>query len=150
MSRNCASIIERSTPRRRWVGLTPTAVTPPQGREPPGTDSSNGKAPAPPTISPSSKAACIRSCGRTLTQRSKNSSLGGGLKYWPIAPIARAYSSRSVQARTSNMDAKLQLLERGVVEHQLPLAAVVGEANRDEAARFDSHHDSLAERRVAD
>src|SRR5438874_2589037 len=89
MSRSCVSIIARRTPRRRCVGWTPTPVTPAHGSEPPGTDSSNGKAPAPPTIAPSSKAACTRSCGSVRAKSSSSSSLGGGLKYWPMAPIAR-------------------------------------------------------------
>src|SRR3954452_20976960 len=63
--------------------------------------------------------------------------------------MARLYSSWSAQGRTSNMPATLQLLERRVLEHQLPLAAVVGEADGDEAARLDPHDDALAERRVA-
>src|SRR4029079_1556825 len=46
--------------------------------------------------------------------------------------------------------ATLQLLEARVVEHELPLAAVVGEADGDEAARLDPDDDALAERRVAD
>ncbi|CAN5198727.1 hypothetical protein BH18ACT12_BH18ACT12_14990 [soil metagenome] len=34
---DCARISERSTPRRRWVGNTPTTLTPAVGRSPPGT-----------------------------------------------------------------------------------------------------------------
>jgi hypothetical protein len=50
-------------------------VTPPAGTErPPGTDSSDGKAPAPPTISPPCHAACIRSTGSTREKRSAPSS----------------------------------------------------------------------------
>src|SRR5581483_6826053 len=44
----------------------------------------------------------------------------------------------------------LQLLERRVVEHELPLAPVVGEADGYEPARLDPHDDALAERRMAD
>src|SRR5690242_7825339 len=123
---------------------------PAHGSEPPGTDSSNGKAPAPPTIWSSSKAACIRSCGRLWTKRASISSLGGGLKYWPIAPIARLYSSWSATGRTSSMLATLQLLERRVVEHELALAAVLGEPDGDEATGLDAGDDSLPQCRVAD
>jgi hypothetical protein len=64
-------------------------VTPAHGSEPPGTDSSNGNAPAPPTICAVLEGgvhplgSCVRSAG------SSSSSLGGGLKYCPIAPTAR-------------------------------------------------------------
>jgi len=53
----------------------------------------------------------MRSCGSVRVKSSSSSSLGGGLKYWPIAPTARLYSSWSVQARTSNMAATLQIPE---------------------------------------
>src|SRR6185295_3875526 len=45
--------------------------------------------------------------------------------------------------------ATLQLLERRVLQHELPLAAVVGEADGDEAPGLDAHDDALAEGRVA-
>src|SRR5439155_698085 len=70
--------------------------------------------------------------------------------YDPIEPLARASSSWSAQGRTPDMPPPLQLLERRVLEHELALAAVVGEAHRDEAARLDPCDDALAERRVAD
>src|SRR5919109_2710297 len=40
------------------------------------------------------------------------------------------------------------LLERRVLEHQAPLGAVLGEADRDDATRLDAGDDSLAERAV--
>ena len=64
MSSSWARIIAVRTPRRRCVGSTPTTVTPPQRTVPPGTVSSKGNAPAPPTIRSPSNAACIRSSGR--------------------------------------------------------------------------------------
>src|SRR4051812_15375839 len=64
--------------------------------------------------------------------------------------MARLYSSWSAQGRTSNIRATLQLFERRVVEHELPLAAVVGEPDGDEAAGLDPCDDTLTERRVAD
>src|SRR4051812_3780423 len=150
MSRNCASIIARRTPRRRCVGYTPTTVTPPHGSSPPGTENSNGNAPAPPTISPSSNAACIRSNGSTCLKRSSRSSVSSALKYWPIPLKARPYSAASVVGRTSNTQESLELFERRVVEHQPPLRAVVGEAHRDDASRLDAHNDAFAERAVPD
>src|SRR5918995_5137412 len=39
----------------------------------------------------------------------------------------------------------VDLLERRVVEHQLPLAAVAREADGDDAAGLDPSHDALAE-----
>ena len=43
-------IIRRRIPRRRCVGVTPTTVTPAQGRSPPGTLNAKGNAPEPPTV----------------------------------------------------------------------------------------------------
>jgi hypothetical protein len=51
-------------------------VTPAQGTIAPGTVISNGKTPAPPTISLPSNAACIRSTGSTFAKRSTSSSVG--------------------------------------------------------------------------
>ena len=65
---SCARIIRARMPRRRCVGRTPTTVTPAHGTGPPGTVSSNGNAPAPPTIAPPSKAACIRSSGSSARE----------------------------------------------------------------------------------
>src|SRR5581483_4218283 len=98
----------------------PTTVTPAHERAPPGTDSSNGNAPAPPTISPSLHAACIRSNGRMREKRSTRSASGIGPKYCPMPNTARAYSSPFVDGRTSNMCATLPASahadrERGVV-----------------------------------
>src|SRR3954454_12041344 len=95
-------MIERRTPRLRWVGYTPTTVTPAQGSEPPGTVMSSVKAPPPPTTSPSSSAACIRSRSSTLEKRPRRSSSSAAPKYCPIPKIALPYSSRSLLGRTSN------------------------------------------------
>jgi hypothetical protein len=77
MSSSWARIIAVRMPRRRCVGRTPTTVTPPQRTVPPGTVSSNGNAPAPPTIRSPSKAACMRSSGRLLENRCAASSSAG-------------------------------------------------------------------------
>src|SRR5262249_20676890 len=45
--------------------------------------------------------------------------------------------------------ATLQLLERRLLEHELPPAAAGGEAHRYKAARLDAHDHALGERRVA-
>ena len=49
------------SPRRRWVGLTATAVTPAMGSFPPGTVTGRDWAPAVATIVPASNAARDRS-----------------------------------------------------------------------------------------
>ncbi len=46
------------------------------------------------------------------------------------------------------MATTLQLFEGGVVEHELALAAVVGEADSDESACLDVDDDAFPERRV--
>ncbi len=51
--------------------------------------------PAPPTITPSSRRACMRSIGRFFEKRSMRSSVGSSPKYWPIAKTACPNSSRS-------------------------------------------------------
>src|SRR5713101_6713280 len=121
---------------------------PPQRSTLPGTENSNGNAPAPPTIAPSSNAACIRSNGSTCLKRSIRSSVSGPPKYWPIASTARPNSSALLVGRTSNTFESLELLERRVVEHQPALGTVVGEAHRHNAARLDPHDDAFAERPV--
>jgi hypothetical protein len=63
-------------PRRRWLGSTPTTVTPAHGTIAPGTVISNGKTPAPPTISLPSNVACMRSTGSSFEKRSISSSPG--------------------------------------------------------------------------
>jgi len=69
-------IIEVRIPRRRWVGSTPTTVTPAVGTMAPGTVISNGNDPAPATIALPSVATSIRSTGRNLEKRSESSSEG--------------------------------------------------------------------------
>ena len=72
----------------------------PSVRRRPGTVSSNGNAPAPPTIIPFSRAACMRSIGRFFEKRSMRSSVGSRPKYCPIAKTASPNSSRSAQGST--------------------------------------------------
>src|SRR5205807_5177133 len=82
-------------------------------------------------------------------KRSTRSSVSGGPKYWAIASTARRNSSLSAQGRTSKaIGGSLELLERCVVEHEPALGTVVREAHRNDTFRFDSHHNSLAERLV--
>src|SRR5205814_485166 len=63
-------------------------------------------APAPPTISPSSNAACMRSAPTHPSQRSTASSGGSGPKYWKIPYRARVNSARSAHGRTSTLTAR--------------------------------------------
>src|SRR6266496_3734994 len=93
----------------------------------------------------------MRSRPSWSTQRCIRSSVGTDPKYWPIAKKAPVNSSRSRTGRTSNaMTATLRdAFERGVVEHEPPLASV-GEANGHDTARLDLCHHALAERAVPD
>ena len=100
----------RSTPRRRCVGKVPTTVTPAVWTMAPGTVSSNGNAPAPPTMRPFSLAACMRSIGRLREKRSMRSSVGSSAKYCPIANTACENSSRSAHGLTRKL---IYILSRG-------------------------------------
>ena len=64
-------------PRRRWVGSTPTQVTPAQGSSPPGIERSNAYAPANPTGRSPSNAASARDGGRIFCSRSQSWSVTG-------------------------------------------------------------------------
>src|SRR6476659_4284278 len=111
---------------------------PAHGTKPPGTERSKPNAPAPPTISSPSKAACILSISSTREKRSIRSSVSPEPRYWSIGKIARPNSSRSRQGRTSKaIRESLELLERRVVEHQPALRAVVREAHRHDSPGLD-------------
>jgi len=76
-SSSWARIIEVSTPLRRWVERTPTAVTPAMGMvRSPGRLSSSEKAPALPMMRSPSKAASVRSISATARQLATSSSSG--------------------------------------------------------------------------
>ena len=62
----------------------------------------------------------------------------------------RRLRTRQRPCRCESGAPSVDLLERSVLEHQLPLARVSGEADRDEPARLDPGHDALAERPVPD
>jgi hypothetical protein len=70
----------RRMPRRRCVGSTPTTESPAVRTTPPGTVSSNGKEPQPPTIAPPSRAANTRDGSMKGTNRSASAGVGAGLK----------------------------------------------------------------------
>jgi hypothetical protein len=63
-------------PLRRWVGKTPTRVTPAMPAIPPGTVIRSEKTPVVPTIAVPSKAARLRSSSVTLRSDSSSSPVG--------------------------------------------------------------------------
>src|SRR6059036_864885 len=69
-----------------------------------------------------------------------------------MLPMARASSSlfRTVRTRIAMRVPRLDLLERRVLEHQLPLGPVFRKADGDHTAGLDADHDALAERAVPD
>ncbi len=74
--------MSRMTPRRRWVGRTVTAVSPPAATVPPGTASTKGSAPDVPTTAGPSYAATRRSkssCLRKWAMVSADSSKENGM-----------------------------------------------------------------------
>ena len=106
----------------------------------------NGNAPAPPTISsalPGGEHPLERQHAREPLRLSGSGSLP---KYWPIASVARR--TRRDRRRGAPRSSSGDLLQRRVVEHQPPLAAVL-EAHGDDAAGVDPGHDPFAERLVA-
>src|SRR6266542_640481 len=103
MSSSWRRINDVSTPRLRWVGSTPTWVTPAAGTMPPGTVSWNVYAPAVPTIRPSWNAARLRSASNT--ERSSSRSSGD---IWPnassITPANGSNSSPLMGRISGSMD----------------------------------------------
>src|SRR4051794_25317950 len=101
MSSSCRRIIAVRIPRRRWVGRTPTQVTPSIGVvRPPGRVRSNGNAPADATMRPPSNTARLRSAWNAM--RSCSMSLSS--RWLPKAiPVVRkkAGASSSVTGRIS-------------------------------------------------
>src|SRR5918992_3862498 len=152
-SSSCRSMSSRRIPRRRWLGSTPTQLTPAALPQPPGVVSSNGYDAVTPTGRPSSQAASSRSSCIILRWRSNSSSFSSSPKAVEVARRTEG-SSSAVGLRYSSFTAadgrSCDLLERRVLDHEPPLAAVVREADGDDAARLDRGHDPVAERGVAD
>src|ERR687892_1789953 len=146
-SSSWARIIPVRTPRLRCVGMTPTTVAPAAATRPPGTVSWNVNAPAPPTALSPSKAACRRPGSRKRSTDWARSSVGSLPPYSQIGRRAERSSSGSA-GRTSRLRGS-HLLERGVVQHQPPLAAVPCEADGDDPVGLDARDDTLPEGRVA-
>src|SRR5919106_5304117 len=150
-SSSCRSMSSRRIPRRRWLGRTPTQVTPAAFAAPPGVVSSNGNDAATPTGRSPSQAARTRSSGITLRCRSRSSSLisSPNAAYVVRRTLANSSPVGMRYSRVTRSPKLRDLLERRVLDHEPPLAAVLGEANRDDAAGLDGGHDALPERRVA-
>src|SRR5919106_1804307 len=146
-SSSWARIIPVRTPRLRCVGMTPTTAAPAAATRPPGTVSWNVNAPAPPTAFSPSKAACRRPGSRKRSTDWARSSVGSLPPYSQIGRRAERSSAGSA-GRTSRLMGS-HLLERGVVQHQPPLAAVAGEADGDDPIGLDARDDALPEGRVA-
>src|SRR5919197_1231074 len=89
-----------SSPRRRWVGRTPTAVTPAAVTTAPGIVSSRVKIAVVATMSPPSKAARLRSGSNSLSHISASS---GWTSSWnaPSAVFRNAGASSAVTGRIS-------------------------------------------------
>src|SRR3954449_5105794 len=81
-----------SRPLRRWVGRTPTAVTPAMGTRPPGTVSANGTLAAVATIRPPSRTAQARSGSWTARMRVTQAPSESP---WKAAASASAKASKS-------------------------------------------------------
>ena len=88
-----------SRPRRRWVGRTPTSVTPATGTSPPGTVSRREKMPVPATIRSPSRSTSVRSGSSTRSQRSASSSRGVVVERRPTSPRRTAGTSSGCDRR---------------------------------------------------
>src|SRR5687768_3096094 len=152
-SSSCRRIRSRRMPRRLWVGTTPTQVTPAQGSSPPGMVRSNLYAPASATGLPPSNAPSARDTGSAWRSRSQSASSTAPLPKAISAAVIVARSSSSRGGRISIVIGPIlsdDLLQRSVVEHQLPLAAVAREADGNDAAGLDPRDHALAEGAVTD
>src|SRR5262245_9164649 len=140
-----------STPRRRWLGITPTYVIPAQGATPPGIVISKAIEAARPTGLPSSNAPNTRSVGSSCFCSSKSSSRSSLPKATLAASsVARSSSSEGLRysSSTGRGNVLRNLLQRGVVEHQPTLGVLARETHGHDAARLDGHDHAFAERGV--
>src|SRR4029079_4122881 len=116
------SISAPSTPRRRWVGSTPTQLTPAAGTVPPGTVTSREYAAAMPTSRSSSYAPMSRP--GSWVSRADSSSSGGA-----VMPNAWASTSRNARQSSSPSVRTGQVLRGEVIRPAYQTGRTPGQRN---------------------